>query len=252
MNEIHTWKAVLKALILPPAAPLIIALIGLALAPRHRRLGRSLTGFGVGLLVVLSLPVVAIALARSVDDSPVPDASAMASAQAIVVLGGGVRRDAPEYGATDTMNSLTLERVRYAARLARLTGLPVLVSGGSASGQTPPEATLMRAALQDEYGVPVRWAETRSRNTRENAQMSAALLRADGIRRVLLVGHSFDLPRTTAEFAAEGIETIAAPTRLPPRHTPALLDFVPSAAALQGSYYALYEVYALAWRRLAR
>jgi len=251
MDEFFSWKALLKALILPPAAPLILALAGLALTPRHRQLGRSLTVLGVGLLFVLSLPVVAVALARWVDESPVPDAAAMASAQAIVVLGGGIRRDAPEYG-TDTMNSLTLERVRYTAWLARLTRLPILVSGGSVSGRTVPEATLMRAALQDEYGVPVRWVETRSRNTRENAQMSAALLRADGIRRVLLVGHSFDLPRTTAEFAAEGVETIAAPTRLPPRHAPALLDFVPSAAALQGSYYATPARYALAWRRVAR
>ena len=33
-------------------------------------------------------------------------------------------------GARDTLATLTLERVRYGARVARLTGLPVLVSGG--------------------------------------------------------------------------------------------------------------------------
>ena len=52
---------------------------------------------------------------------------------AIVILGGGVRRHAAEYGG-DTLGQLTLERVRYGARVARLTGLPVLVSGGSVFG----------------------------------------------------------------------------------------------------------------------
>jgi hypothetical protein len=35
-----------------------------------------------------------------------------------------------EYGG-DTLGRLTLERVRYGARVAKKTGLPVLVAGGS-------------------------------------------------------------------------------------------------------------------------
>ena len=54
----------------------------------------------------------------------------MKSAQAIVVLGGGLYFDTPEYGG-DTVGGSTLERLRYAATIARKTNLPVLVTGGA-------------------------------------------------------------------------------------------------------------------------
>src|SRR5439155_11021676 len=198
------WKLLLKALVLPPAAPLLIALVGLALLDRSRRLGRLLTTVGVVLLVLVSMPAVAAFLIRFVDDSPPFDAGQAKAAQAIVILGGGTKRAAPEYGG-DTMSRLTLERVRYGARVARMTGLPVMVVGGRPAPSREPEATIMRAALQDEFGVPVRWSEEQSRNTHENALMAAAILRAAGVSRVVLVGHGFDMPRARAEFAAAGL-----------------------------------------------
>jgi uncharacterized SAM-binding protein YcdF (DUF218 family) len=128
----------------------------------------------------------------------------------------------------------------------------VLVSGGRSAPADPTEAAVMKAALEGEFGVPVRWLEDRSRNTHENARMSAALLKADGVTRVVLVAHSFDMPRATAEFAAAGIATVPAPTGIADSSTGfRAIDFLPSAAALQQSYYALYELYAEIWRRLA-
>jgi len=246
------WKLLLKALILPPAAPLLIALVGLALLDRSRRLGRLLTTVGVLLLVLVSLPAVADFLVRFVDDSPPFEAGQAKAAQAIVILGGGTKRAAPEYGG-DTMSRLTLERVRYGARVARMTGLPVMVVGGRPAPSRVPEATIMRAALQDEFGVPVRWSEEQSRNTHENALMAAAILRAAGVSRVVLVAHGFDMPRARAEFAAAGVETIPAPTGLLARHDDqTLLDYVPSVDGLQWSYYALYELYGETARRILR
>ena len=250
MDDPFRWKLLFKALILPPAAPLLIALIGLALLDRHRRAGRFLTTFGVVLLVLVSMPAVAAFLIRFVDDSPPFDAAQAKSAQAIVILGGGTKRAAPEYGG-DTLNRLTLERVRYGARVARLTGLPVMVVGGRPESTREAEARVMRDALQDEFGVAVRWTEDQSRNTHENALMTAAILRPAGVRRVVLVAHGFDMPRATAEFAAVGLETIPAPTGLlPPPQPSVLLDYFPSVEGLQWSYYALYELYAGAARRL--
>src|SRR4029078_3845558 len=118
-------------------------------------------------------------------------------------------RHASDFGAS-TLSGLTLERVRYGARVARATGLPVLVSGG-AQKDMPAEAPLMRDALIKEYGVPVRWIESRSLNTHENAVKSAARLKASGVDRIILVGHSFHFPRTRNEFEAAGISVIAAP-----------------------------------------
>jgi uncharacterized SAM-binding protein YcdF (DUF218 family) len=241
-------KAVLKTLVLPPTGPLLLAAIGVMLFSRHPRIGRSLAAAGIATLLVLSMPVVAALMLRGVDASPPLDLEQAKTAQAIVILGGGTRRDAPEYGG-DTLGALTLERVRYGARVARLTGLPVLVSGGSVSGGET-EAKLMQDALENELGIDVQWTEARSRTTHENAVHSAALLRAAGIQRVVLVAHSFDIPRATAEFAANGVTSVAAPTGIATLHVDSPFDFLPGIAGLQGSYYALYEMLANAVRRV--
>ena len=161
----------------------------------------------------------------------------------MVILGGGVRRNAPEYGG-DTLGRLTLERVRYGARVARVTGLPVLVTGGSVLGGEP-EAKLMKDSLEQEFGVGVRWAETRSRNTHENAVRSAEILRAAGIDRVVLVAHAVDMPRASARIRGSGhCDHQGADRDSRVRRLAGLLDYVPSIAGLQGSYYAMYEILA--------
>ena len=235
-------KAVLKALVLPPTGPVLLALLGLALRRHSPRLGAGLAWTGLLSLLALSIPAVAALLLRSLDIPAPFDRDQAADAQAIVILGGGTRRDAPEYGG-DTLATLTLERLRYGARVARETGLPVLVTGGSTYGGKP-EADLMQEALQREFGVAVRWAENRSRTTHENAQYSAVLLRAAGIGKVVLVAHAFDVQRATAEFTAAGIATVPAATGLPSRGPTRVSDFLPGISGLQGSYYALYEILA--------
>lgn len=235
-------RKALTALVLPPTGPLLLAVAGLALRQTRQKLGRALTWAGVLVLLLLSLPFVSYALQRVVASSPALDISRARSAQAIVVLGGGVRRAAAEYGG-DTLGRLTLERARYGAWLARKTGLPVLVTGGVVYGGTA-EAALMKQALENEFGVPVKWAETKSRNTHENAVNSATILRALGIGTVILVAHGFDMRRAEAEFKAAGVNVIPAPTGIPSFRYDSPLELLPSMAALQGSYYALYELLA--------
>ena len=235
-------KAIAKTLLLPPTGLLLLAAAGLALLGRFPRAGRALAAAGVAGLLVIATPIAGDLLGRLLERSPVFDASRERDVQAIVILGGGVRRDAAEYGG-DTLGVLTLERVRYGARLARATGLPVMVSGGSVLGGAP-EAVLMRTVLETEFGVRVRWVEARSHNTRENAAYSASILRRDGVRRIAVVTHGFDLPRAKAEFAAEGIDVVGAATRIGGRHELSAQDFVPSLGGLEHSYYVIYEIIA--------
>ncbi len=242
MSDFPSVTAILKTLVLPPMGPLLLAAIGLVLVRRHPRTGRTFAATGVILLLALSMPIVAHFLVQFVDTSTPLDLKEARRAQAIVILGGGTRSDAVEYGG-DTLGQLTLERVRYGARVARATGLPVLVSGGSTS-DTEPEAKLMREALEREFDVRVRWAESRSRNTHENAVRSTEILRREGIERVVLVAHGFDMRRARAEFAAQGIETIAAPTVTHRMTYDTVFDFLPSMSGLQDSYYATYEILA--------
>jgi uncharacterized SAM-binding protein YcdF (DUF218 family) len=233
-------RTLLKAVLLPPAGPLLVAVFGLIVWRRWPRTGRALIGLGTISLFLLSVPAVAWLLQRSIESAPPVSLEEARTAQAIVIPGGGIRRDAPEYGG-DTLARLTLERVRYGARLARETRLPVLVSGGAVFGGTP-EAVLMRNALEDEFAQPVQWVESGSRTTRENAQRSAAVLREAGVTRIVLVMHGFDMRRAAAEFSAAGLSVVRAPTGLAPPGPDSVADLLPSMAGLQGSYYALYEI----------
>jgi uncharacterized SAM-binding protein YcdF (DUF218 family) len=243
MPSLFWLKLAVKSLALPPVAPLLLALAGLSVAGRHPRAGRRIALAGVVALWLLAMPAVGDFLVRLLDRSPPLDIPrATANAQAIVILGGGTRLYAPEYHGS-TVSRITLERVRYGAYLARMTRLPVLVSGGAVRG-APPEGVLMRNVLVHEFNVPVRWIETHSRNTHENAIDSAKILAADGVHRIVLVGHSFDFPRSRKEFEAAGLDVIAAPIDIPPRFPGDVTDYLPSPRGLQSSYYAIYEMLA--------
>lgn len=230
-----------KTLVLPPASPLIVAAVGLAMMRRWPAGARVALGTAWLVLFALSTPVVAAWLQVAAGTERPVDPAQLKSAQAIVILAGGLRIDAAEYGG-DTLGTLTLERTRYGARLARTTGLPVLVTGGRSPDATRTEAEVMRDVLEQEFGVPVRWVETAARDTRANARNSAAILLPLEIRRIALVMHGFDVKRAVAEFRDAGFEVMPAPTLLPRPRVKALGDVLPQAPALLGSYYALYEL----------
>ena len=243
-------KSLIRAVVLPPTGPLLLAVAGLSLRHRFPRAGPALAWTGVLGLLVLSIPIVGVTLVRSLGESAPLDAAHVAPAQAIVILGGGVRRQAAEYGG-DTLGELTLERVRYGARVARQIGLPVLVAGGAVLGGET-EARLMQQSLDGEYGVRVRWIEDKSRTTHENAVNSAAILKRAGIGTVVLVAHSVDMLRARAEFADAGIETIPAPLGIPSAQIDSIFDLLPSIGGLRTSYYAIYELLGNLVRVLSR
>jgi uncharacterized SAM-binding protein YcdF (DUF218 family) len=235
-------KEFVKSFLLPPAGLLLLALAGFAISRRNAVLGFRLTLLSVVLLSLLAMPAVSGLLVWTLDRSPPLDLITARSAQAIVILGGGVRASAPEYGGP-TVSAITLARVRYGAWLARATHLPVLLSGGAVR-RGPPEALLMREVLTREFGVPVRWLEVRSRNTHENAIESARILFRDHVYRVILVGQRFDFPRARKEFEAAGMQVITAAIDIPRPWPEEFEDFVPTARGLLESYYACYEILA--------
>lgn len=242
-----TWLVTnfIAAFLLPPLNLLLVGGLGLLLLKRRRRLGKAMIGFSLAALCVLATPFVA----GKMLDALKPPATPLTGteADAIVILGGGRYADTLEYGG-DTVGRLTLERVRYGAWLARKLGKPLLVTGGSPEGGQP-EGQLMRAVLEHEFGVKVRWVEERSNTTRENAMFSAKLLKMAGIRRIYLVSHAWHLPRALPEFEREGLLVVAAGTGYSLDHGPTLMDFVPSAKGLYDSYLAMHEGIGLVWYR---
>ena len=141
----------------PPLNCLALAAVGLLLMLRWKRAGRAvLIVAGIGLWL-FSTPLFASALLVSAQAFPaLPSGDDRPDAEAIVVLSAGFRRDAPEYGRS-TLGPLALERVRYAAALARQTGRPLLVSGGTVSDEPRPHAVMMKETLESEFeGIQAR------------------------------------------------------------------------------------------------
>ena len=242
---------IIKILVLPPGAPAAVGLLGLILYPKWRRFGLSLLGIAAASMWLLSMPVTAWWFARSFECLPPVELDQLAAkeADAIVILGGGRYRMAPEFTGFDDVSGLTLERLRYGARLHRATGLEIAVSGGSVEALATPEAQLMRRVLEADFGVPVRWAEIESRNTAENALMSRERFTFD---RIILVTHAMHMPRAVRAFEAAGFDVIPAPLGFVSGPEPdyVLDDFLPNYDALFGTHYALYEFFGAIWYKL--
>lgn len=204
------WKTLLE-LALPPACFFILAVVGLGLRRWLPRLGLALLWSGLGLFFVFSVPAVSRLLTPDLADMrahPPP----WPQADAVVILGGGRRLPAPEYGQAETVSALSLERLRYGAWVARHTGKPILVSGGSPLGDGErPEAVVMAAVLADEFRLPARWVEPRSVDTRQNAVFSAALLRPEGVGTIYLVTQAWHMPKARRMFEAQGLRVIPLP-----------------------------------------
>lgn len=229
-------KKTVSVVLLPPTSPLLLAVLGLLLMRRHRRTGVTLAATGVLTLYALCLPALGGWLERTTYYSG--PAQPLTGAGAIVVLGAGTADNLVDYDG-QTVNGWALERVRAGARLSKESGLPVLVSGGVVWDGRP-EGELMRDAMGD-FGVDVRWVESASRDTADNARLSAVLLRDAGITRVALVTHAMHMRRSMEEFRRAGLDPVAAPTMIRRPGTWEFSDFIPSSRALQQSGWALHE-----------
>jgi uncharacterized SAM-binding protein YcdF (DUF218 family) len=236
--DYFVWKQLLKYLVLPPTGPLLLAALGLlllVLGYRRFRLGGAvLCALGLLGLWVLATPRAADSLVRWAERYPALDPARVGDAQAIVILAGGVRVNAPEYG-TSAPGATSLERLVYGARLARLTHLPVLISGSRF------EAASMADFLHQDLGVTPRWIENRSRDTHENAQFSAVILARSGVHKVVLVTSAAHMARSVVEFTLAGIDTVPAPAAIWTLRETGVLAYIPNADALVRSQRALYE-----------
>ncbi|MCE2999673.1 MAG: YdcF family protein [Betaproteobacteria bacterium] len=237
------------ALLIPPGSLLLLLGLGLWLGRRHG--GRLLAAAAAICLFLLSTPWAGETLLRAWEAPPAaraaPDQGS--GAQAIVVLGGGISGNAPEYG-HDIPHAMTLVRLRYAAHLHRRSGLPLLVSGGNPAREASAEADVMRRTLEQDFGIPVRWSENRSLNTLGNARLSRELLSGEGIDRILLVTHAWHLPRARLAFERAGFTVIPAPTGHTPRRSLRLTDVLPDAGALLDSALVCHEAIGMVWYRV--
>lgn len=152
--------------------------------------------------------------------------SAINNAHAIVVLGGGLSRDAERH---IIVNSYTRLRLEKAIAQKKYNPLPILLSGV--------EAPFMQRWLS-EHDVNAKLLEDRSMNTCENTRFSALLLqKKGGAPLVELVTDAYHMPRARRLFAMNGVDTIPIVSPLPDPPT----SWIPSTSNLMHSRRATYE-----------
>lgn len=258
MNEIvltlgvESWKPVLTALILPPL-PLLLVLLYAA-----RKLGkRPILGTTLLLLSTLGLWLSTTQAAGQLlsqwllKPPPALISSDLAELRrnpktAIIVLGGGRRLLAPEYGVS-TLKPRTVDRLRYGVWLSRQTGLPLGFSGGVGHGVAPgtSEAEIAARVAEQEFGRALKWQEGASRDTRENALKTVAMLQPQGIEQIVVVTHAYHMRRAMANFerAVEGtsIRLVAAPMGQRGTSRLNLSDWLPGPDGYEETWIVLHE-----------
>lgn len=250
MNSSIILTKALSAMILPPLNLILLCAAGILLRRRWPRFGAAVSIVALATLAVISTPAGALLFVTPLEKQNPPLASPRdAQAQAIVVLAGGRIMNALEFGGRDSPSVITLARMRYAAKLHRETGLPILTSGGTPDGRKESEAAIMARSLREDFMVPVRWIEGKSDNTSQNAALSAAMLAQAGVRRVLLVTDAIHMPRSREVFEKAGLDVVPAPTLFYSRAELTPLDFMPSGEGLRRSDYALHEWVGMVWYR---
>lgn len=240
----------IAAFLLPPFSLLLILALGIFLLYRRRKYAKPLILAAFGLLWLASTPYFAESGLHLLEARTAALEKPLQNANAIVILGGGTYFHAPEYAGQDTIGEAALVRLRYGAKLQRETGKPILVTGGKPLGNSVSEAQQMRASLEQDFQVPVRWIEDASDNTFENARYSFQTLQKAGIKKIYLVTHAWHMPRSADVFRRAGFEVVEAPTAFTTRYRTDLFAFLPNAGSLHDSKIFAHEVIGLLWYRV--
>lgn len=165
----------------------------------------------VVLFVMLS-PLVALgALVLCVTETPLAESLArplviyapLARADAIVVLGGGVRPDGE-------LGDATQRRLVYALRLLRQGYAPtIILTGGNPEDRAVPESEEM-ARVARELGFPAGSfiVETRASRTSTQARAVAEIARTRGFRSVIVVTSPTHSYRALRAFRKAGVDAL--------------------------------------------
>ncbi len=203
------------ALLSPLGNSLLLGLIGLILGLTGRQRLAWLSGaLAIAWLWFWSVPAVSLWLAGQLNAPFPPQAPhQLPRAEAMVILGGGIGPPDSNHLHPDLRKAA--DRIWYGAKLYHAGKAPLIILSGGSDPQlhTISEAAAMQQLLLD-LGVPASaiLLEERSRNTQQNAQFSAELLRQRGIQTLLLVTSVSHMARSLAHFQRAGLNPIPAAT----------------------------------------
>lgn len=245
---LNFMSSLLGLVIYPLGASIILLIGGLAMSlSGWHKMGFCVSGAGLMVLLLASSPWISDRLCVWLEAGYAQQpASAAPEAQAIVVMGGGLRSGPPARPYPDLQGSA--DRYWHAARLfhAERAGL-IIVSGGR-SGSSPHSLTAAEAGamfLQD-LGVPEDRIvlEGAAMSTRDNAVLVAEILEEKNIDRFLLVTSAIHMRRSEASFRALGLDPFPVATDFHGMQRIAWRwrNWIPSMSALNNTKRAIHEI----------
>jgi uncharacterized SAM-binding protein YcdF (DUF218 family) len=188
----------LPLLAYPLGAAIAVSATGLAFFfTSWWRMGSVLLGFALLILWIASTPFFASWLNwRLESEFPPVNVGTLPQSDAVILLGGV---------GLDFKNPAN--RIRYALQVYRAGKAPLIVISG---GNPDPLVKL---------GAPrsILILETESRNTRENAVNTAAIFKAHGWQKGLLVTSAIHMPRALAAFQRVGLNVVPVATGIDAR-----------------------------------
>jgi len=250
---------VISQLLLPPGGLILLAMIGVIFW--RRVWGRGLVILALIMFWVLSTEPVRDALSKPLEfaypalrlnDAELEQVHAQDTA--IVLLGGGIYANAPEYNGSDELRSYAMMRTLYAAHVAKRTGLNVYATGGVPLLQgNDAEGDVMRRWLI-RLGVSEEkvFVESHANNTWQNATYIKKLLAGIGVENIILVTSAWHMPRAVWCFESQGFNVMPAPTAyLTSQQDYDMRSFVPRWTVFSDSGQALHEYLGLLWYQLS-
>jgi uncharacterized SAM-binding protein YcdF (DUF218 family) len=114
-----------------------------------------------------------------------------------------------------------------------------------ASNDSETEADISKRVALEAFNYTIKWTESYSRDTQENAQNTRKILSSESINKIALVTHSLHMPRSIYAFKNIGFEVIPAPMGYLSNNSHGVLALIPNAAAFLVSVSVIREKIAL-------
>jgi uncharacterized SAM-binding protein YcdF (DUF218 family) len=243
-------KPYITAIVFSPTLLFLGIAFGIWLSSKKPKPGKSVAIVLTALLWIFSTPAFSVWLSNNLLTQYKPTTAQDLKAQgvqAIVVLGGGVETGQPD--GIQQLQSTALDRLRHGIDLSRKTSIPVIVTGGKGWGvqaDSENEAEISSRVAREVFQFEIKWTESESRDTQENASNSKQLLSKQGISKIALVTHSWHMPRSLKAFQKVGFEVTPAPMGFVAGKKVDLISLLPNGGALNSTTATFKELVAQA------
>nr|WP_315849227.1 YdcF family protein [uncultured Rhodoferax sp.] len=228
----------------------VLLLLSLLVLRRWPRAGRRLVSTALAVLVLMAWKPLPEAIIRQLE-SRYPEMAPNAKLEGyvgVVVLGGATESGRTQMAHVQPMLNDAAERMTGTVAVLRANPqLRVLFTGGEGAlmgvGQSEAERAKMFFDSLGLSGPQVQY-ESASRNTYENAVLTAKLQGVDPTQRWLLVTSAWHMPRSMATFAKAGWNVTAYPVDFRTGDSSDWLDFSMAGGAVEWQL-ALHELVGL-------